>query len=325
MTYSEPTRDAATLLLRLSSRRIVVTGAGGFIGSTLLRFLSPYATDVRAVLGAPGDTVWQPPCHHQAYFADILDGPRLTELMQGADVVVHAAGSPSVRDSFDEPGKCAAVHVLGTVAVMQACRAAQVQRIVYLSSAEVYGRPSCNPVREDCPIRPLSPYGAAKASAETFVRTMALKDEMQCCILRPFSVYGPRQSQGSLVASILSQSMQGENIWLNDLKPVRDYCYVQDVAEAIAIGCVADLEDCTCNIGSGRGTDVNQLAEMILHLQRIEIPIRQKNGSDRPEGTEIYELIADIGSAATVLGWKPRTSLIAGLRETITWSQQRGS
>jgi len=317
--------DADTLLHRLSGKRVVVTGAGGFIGSALLRFLAPYATDVRALLGAPGDPVWEPPCHSQTYFADIRDGPKLIELMQGADVVVHAAGSPSVRASFDEPGKCAAVHVLGTVTVMEACRAAQVRRIVYLSSAEVYGRPSCNPVREDCPIRPLSPYGVAKAAAETFVRTMALRAQMKCCILRPFSVFGPRQSPGSLVATILSQSMQGEGIWLNDLKPVRDYCYVQDAAEAIAFGCVADVDDCTCNIGSGRGTNVQQLAEMILNLQSIELPIRQKDSSDRPEGTEIYELIADVGRAAMVLGWQPRTSLAAGLRETIAWTQQRGS
>jgi len=325
MTCSERAGDGANLLLRLSGKRILVTGAGGFIGSNFLHLLSPYATEVRAILGAPGDTVWHPPSRVQTCFADILDTPRLTELMQGADVVVHAAGPPSVRDSFDEPGKCAAVHVLGTVAVMQACRAAQVRRIVYLSSAEVYGRPPCNPVREDCPIRPLSPYGAAKASAEMFVRTMALEGQMECCILRPFSVFGPRQSPGSLVATILSQSMQGEGIWLNDLKPVRDYCYVQDVAEAIAIGSVADLEDCTCNIGSGQGIDVQHLAEMILRLQSIEVPVQQKKSSDRPQGREIYELIADIGRAATLLGWKPRTSLNAGLEETITWSQQRGS
>ena len=318
-------RETDALLRRLCGKCVVVTGAGGFIGFAALSVLAPYAAELRALLGAPGDPVWKPPIHIQTHLADIRDRVKLLELMRGADVVVHAAGPPSVRTSFREPGECAAVHVLGTIAVMEACRTAQVQRVVYISSAEVYGQPDFRPVWEECAIRPLSPYGAAKAAAEVFVRTMAQQANIECCVLRLFSVFGPRQSPCSVIATILSQSGRAEGLWLNDLKPIRDYCYVQDVAEAIALACVAGVKDCTCNIGSGQGTSVEQLAELILSLQAKQVPIRQKASGERPQGTEIYELVADVGRAASILGWQPRTPLAAGLRETIAWTQQRGS
>jgi nucleoside-diphosphate-sugar epimerase len=310
---------------RLSGKRIAVIGGGGFIGSATVRLLASHGTEIRAVVGAPGDPVWELPDDVQTCFADMGDRAKLIEFLRGVEIVVHAAGSPSVRASFEDPGGCAAVHVSGTISVMEACRSAQVRRVVYVSSAEVYGCPDANPVEEDCAVRPLSPYGAAKAAAEMFVRTMAQQAKLTYCVLRPFSVYGPRQSPESLTATILSQSANSEGVWLHDLKPVRDYCYVDDVAEAIARAGIAEMVDCTCNVGSGQGMGVLEWAEMILRLQSLELPVRQTGGSDRPDCSNIYELVADVRRAATVLGWRPRTSLAAGLRETIAWTQQRGS
>jgi len=315
----------APLLRRLSGKRVFVTGGGGFIGSSLLELLASCATNVRTLLGAPGDRVCDPPAQIEAHFGDLRDAAKLVELMQEVDVAVHAAGPPSVRASFEQPDKYAAVHVMGTVALMQACRTAGVRRIVYVSSAEVYGQPACNPVCEDSAMRPLSPYGAAKSAAEMFVQTLAAEANIEHCILRLFSVFGPRQSSASVIATILSQSSQAQEVCLHNLKPVRDYCYVRDIAEAIALACVAEANDCTCNIGSGRGTSVQELADTILSLQKANLPIRQEARSDRPARTEIYELVANIEKAGTLLGWQPRTALADGLRETIAWHRQHGS
>ncbi len=325
MDFSECEDKTDRLLRQLSGKCIAVTGAGGFIGSTLLQRLVPYSVKIRALLGTPGDPVWDPPQLCEAHFADISDLAKLVDLMRGAEVVVHAAGSPSVHASFLDPTQCVAVHTLGTVTVIEACQKAGVRRLIYLSSAEVYGAPSSNPVSEEFPIQPLSPYGAAKAAAEMFVRTMAAQSDLECCILRPFSVYGPRQSSASLIATILSQAKQDECVWLSDLKPVRDYCYVQDVVEAIALACAADVNGGTFNIGSGEGTSVKEIAELILRLQNIDIPIRQKAHPDRPPATEIYQLVADIGKAKSALGWQPRTSLADGLGETMAWMKRRDS
>jgi nucleoside-diphosphate-sugar epimerase len=325
MASSQFGNNTERLVQELSNKSIFVAGAGGFIGSSLLELLTSLAADVRALLGAPGETVWDPPPQTKAFFGDLRDTAGLAELMQGADIAIHAAGPPSVRASFEQPKKCAGVHVLGTIALMQACQAAGVRRVVYISSAEVYGCPACNPVCEDAPMEPISPYGAAKSAAEMFVRILAAQAKMEYCILRPFSVFGPRQSSGSVIATILSQSPQGQAVHLNDLSPVRDYCYVRDVAEAIALACVADVSECTCNIGSGIGTSVQELAETILSLHNASVPIRKKVRSDRPEGTEIYELVANIEKARGLLGWQPRTPLATGLRETIAWARQHAS
>ena len=316
--------DISSKLRTLSGKTILVTGAGGFIGSAITDLLASFSVKVRALLGAPGERVWEPCQPVETCRADIRDLAKLCEFAGGADIVVHAAGPPSVRSSFEFPADCASIHTVGTVTLLEACRRSGVSRVVYLSSAEVYGRPSTNPVEESHPVRPLSPYGAAKAAAEIFVKTMASSSKIEHLILRPFSVFGPRQSPDSLIATILRQAKRDGCVWLSDLKPMRDYCYVQDLVEAIALACTVNGEGCVFNIGSGEGTSVEEIAKFILRLREIDIPIRQKPHSERPPDAEVYRLVADARKAKAVLGWEPRTSLADGLMETIAWMKQSG-
>lgn len=317
-------RDIDSALRTLSGKTILVTGAGGFIGSAVTDLLASLSVKVRALLGAPDERVWEPCQPVESFRADIRDLAKLCEFARGAHIVVHAAGPPSVRSSFEFPADCASIHTVGTVTVMEACRRGGVSRIVYLSSAEVYGQPSTNPVKEDCPVRPLSPYGATKAAAEIFIRTMASASKIEHLILRPFSVFGPRQSPDSLIGNILRQAKPDGCVWLNDLRPTRDYCYVQDLVEAIALACTVKGEECVFNIGSGEGTSVEEIAKLILRLLETDIPIRQKTHSELPQHAEIYRLVADARKAKAVLGWKARTSLADGLEETIAWMKRNG-
>jgi nucleoside-diphosphate-sugar epimerase len=308
----------------MKGKTVLVTGAGGFIGSAVVDFLLSCSAQVRALLGSPGECVREVSSAAETYRADIREYAKVSQCVRGADIVVHLAGPPSVRMSFDTPAEYAAIHSLGTATILEACQKEGVTRFVYLSSAEVYGRPVANPVAEDDRIRPLSPYGAAKAGAEIFVRTMAAVSRMEAVILRPFSVYGPRLSSASLVASILRQLKQDDSIWLSDLAPVRDYCYICDLAEAIALACTANADGCTLNVGSGVGTSVEEIARLILRLTGKEIEVRQKPTPERWPGAEIYELIADPRRSSAVLGWRARTRLEDGLRETILWMNQSG-
>jgi UDP-glucose 4-epimerase len=152
-----------------------------------------------------------------------------------ADAVIHLAGPPSVAASFDLPAEYARIHVGGTATVLDACRRLRIRRLVYLSSAEVYGQPQTNPVREDHPLEARSPYAAAKIGAEKFIESFAYSFALQSVILRPFSVYGAGLCSQSLIGAILHQARHGDSVRLATLAPIRDYCHVKDVATAILL------------------------------------------------------------------------------------------
>jgi nucleoside-diphosphate-sugar epimerase len=195
-----------------------------------------------------------------------------------------------------------------------------IRRFVYISSAEVYGRPQACPVKEDHRLEARSPYAAAKIAAENLVETLCRAHQINTSILRPFSVYGPGQSRRSLLATIMRQIAIVDNdvIRLQNLSPVRDYCYVDDVAQAIVLA--AGLETTglmVCNIGTSIGTSVSELAREVLRIVGRNLDVVEAVGRQRPPDSEIYSLIANRRAAADSLGWSPRIALREGLVKTI--------
>src|ERR1051325_1653976 len=297
-------------LQTVEDKTILVTGGGGFIGSEVVDLLVNRGAKVRTVVGAPGDKVRAPPAQVASIRADITDSAVIAEFTAGADVVIHLAGPASVAASFESAIEYSRVHVGGTTALLDVCRRVNVPRFIYLSSAEVYGRPHTIPVREDFPLQARSPYAAAKISAEQFVEAFAHGFGIEAIVLRPFSVYGPGSPSDSLIGTILRQAKQDDAIVLRDLKPIRDYCYVADVAEAIVCSCTAQLPDfCTANIGTGIGTSVAELAHLILQILGRSIPVIESSKNKRPGSSEIYNLIADPSQAQAILGWVPKITL----------------
>ncbi|MFY9708978.1 MAG: NAD-dependent epimerase/dehydratase family protein, partial [Candidatus Cybelea sp.] len=236
---------------------VAVTGAGGFIGAHACRYLSTRGYQVRGLLGPPD---WRKAGGEDLAYAacfDIIDVGLLIELFLGIDTIVHMAGPPSVRSSFDEPARFARTHVEGTAAVLEAARKSGVKRVVYISSAEVYQRSMADRVIENHPLEARSPYGAAKIGAEQMVRAFSCAYGLEAVILRPFSTYGPGMSVHSLVARVVSQLHESGPLRVADLRPVRDYCFVEDVARAIERAIVAPTRGVeVLNIGSGIGTSV---------------------------------------------------------------------
>jgi nucleoside-diphosphate-sugar epimerase len=302
----------------LTGRKIAVTGAGGFIGSSIVRLLVERGACVRALLGAPGQSSHTPPDGVVSLRADILDAEVLLELVRGCDTVIHAAGPPSVAASFESPVEYARVHVTGTCAVAVACRKSEVGLLIYLSSAEVYGQPEADRVCESHPIRPRSPYGAAKAGAEHFVSAVSQSGACNCIILRPFSVYGPRMSSRSVMAAIVRQARLGGPVILKDLKPVRDYCYVTDLAAVVMAACMAPVKGLhILNAGTGHGISVGELADLILDELKLKLPVIESDEEKRPAGTDILRLIADPSRARALLGWSAGVSLRQGIQHVI--------
>ena len=301
-----------------SHQTVVVTGAGGFIGRAVVDAFLRRDWAVRALVGAPGQQVGELPDNVELFRAEITDATAVTALVDGADAVVHLAGQASVRASFDAPSDYSNVHVSGTATVLEACRRNKVKRLVYISSAEVYGRPQSTPVGEDHPLQARSPYAAAKIGAERFVESFVYAFQMEAIVLRPFSIYGPGLASQSLIGTILEQSRNGDRVELRDLKPVRDYCYVGDIADAIACSVAVPIDRLHyINLGSGQGTNVAQLARLILELIGRDMPVCEITTNRRPGKSEIYELICDPQLAHTVLGWCTTTTLKSGLENTI--------
>jgi len=294
-----------------------VTGAGGFIGSHVTDALNASGIAVRGFLGPQSPALYSGgPAMAFSSHADIVDSGALDELLEGTHTVIHAAGPSSVAESFAHAGEYMRVHALGTTALLEACVRAGARRIVHISSAEVYGNQVPPVVSESAPLNATSPYGAAKIAAEQVVRAFAISGRVEAIVLRLFSVYGPRMSPHGVVSDVLRQASPRATIRVRDPRPVRDFCFVDDVAGAVVAACKADVNGfAVANIGSGVGTSVAGLVRVCAELTGASgIEAR---GEKRPAGTDVDRLIASTDVARSVLGWAATTSLRDGLRQTL--------
>ena len=241
-----------------------------------------------------------------------------SSLVDGCDTVFHLAGPASVATSFDAPAEFVRAHVAGTATVLEASRRAGVSRVVHVSSAEVYGAPERNPVDESHRLQARSPYAAAKIGAEHLVESYRLAHEMRITMLRPFSVYGPRQSRGGVIADIVRQLLAGEVVGLVAPSVVRDFCFVDDLVEAMVSAASPAGLPGTFNVGTGAGVSIAALARAAAEAVGRDVIVRARD-ADRPRRAEIQELVADATRIRAALGWRPRTSLVEGLRRTIHW------
>lgn len=301
----------------LQKQSVGLVGANGFIGSAILRALLHRGIAPQALCG-PIESSRSLPVGVQFVTCDLADTDRLESWVSGLEVVIHAAGPPSVQRSFEMAEEYARVHVEGTAALLRACRMSKVNRLVYISSAEVYGRPEANPVAETHRLQARSPYAAAKIGAEKMIEAHVESFGLRAVILRPFSIYGPHSSSDSLLSRVVSTANSG-CIRVRDLRPVRDYCYVADLATAVLQACCIPEEKLRIiNIGSGEGTSVADFVKLVLRSLGLNIPIVEDRLDSRPGQSEIFELVADITTAHDVLGWLPATDLQEGLRLTLS-------
>jgi NAD dependent epimerase/dehydratase len=308
------------------SRKVLVTGAGGFIGSHLCESLLELEAEVTAMIHYSGRSDWGnleflPPERKkelQVVGGNIEDCDFVSRQVRGKDVVFHLAALIAIPYSYLAPRSYVRTNVEGTLNVLEAARAMGVSRVVHTSTSETYGTAQYTPIDEKHMLQGQSPYSASKIAADKMAESYSRSFALPVTTIRPFNTFGPRQSGRAIIPTIISQALTKDVINLGSLDPVRDLNFVKDVV--LGFLRVAESEAAlgqVVNIGSGRGITVGDLALLILKLLKCEKPLVQDQARLRPPDSEVYTLICDNRKALELTGWKPFHSLEEGLTATI--------
>ena len=312
----------------ISGKRVLVTGAGGFIGSNLVELLVAEGAQVRAYVHYNSRNDW---AHLEELPADVRDAIDVVageiqdpfsvrRAMEGRDVVFHLAALIGIPYSYVAPQSYVATNVTGTLNVLEAGRDLGVERIVHTSTSETYGTAIYTPIDERHPLQGQSPYSASKIGADKLAESYARSFETPVVTLRPFNTFGPRQSLRAVIPTIISQALAGDTIRLGSRTPVRDFTFVEDTARAfLAAGTAPEAVGRTLNAGNGKGITIGELADLLLELLGSDAQIVEEDDRVRPEASEVFELIADASQLRELAGWTPQVSLRDGLARTATW------
>jgi UDP-glucose 4-epimerase len=299
--------------------RFLVTGGAGFLGAALSNRLAHDGHQVRVIddLSAGDPTRLD----ERVLFTrgDVADRPKLWTLLQDVDCVYHLAARVLVSESILYPREYNDVNVGGTVSVMEAMRDAGVRRVVFTSSGAVYGEQAHQPVREDQPPNPQSPYAVSKLAAEYYVRTIGALWGIETVVLRIFNAYGPGQnlppSHPPVVPRFLHQALRsGSLVIFGGGGQTRDFVYVDDVVEALAAAATAvDVDRRIVNVGSACATSINDLAELVAQVVGHEVEVLHSPA----ESGGVSDLCADLSTARRLLNYEPQVELSQGLRLTL--------
>jgi len=309
--------------------KVLVTGAGGFIGSHLTEELVRQGEDVRAFIrynsrderglleALPGELLSE----IEVVSGDLKDPDGVRKAVRGCEKVFHLGALIAIPYSYVHPFDFIQTNVEGTAHLLDAClEAGSIQRIVHTSTSEVYGTATYVPIDEKHPLQAQSPYAASKIAADKLVESYYLSFGLPVATLRPFNTYGPRQSLRAIIPTILSQVLGEKKVRLGNTRPRRDFLFVKDTVQGfIALGKCEGAIGKVVNIGTGRDVSIGDLVEKIFVLTGKGREIEVEERRIRPEKSEVMQLLSDTRQAQALFGWKPRYTLEEGLKETIEW------
>jgi NAD dependent epimerase/dehydratase len=314
----------------LERRRVLVTGAGGFIGSHLVEALVAQGATVRAFVhynsrndrGSLEQLPREVADEVEVIVGEVQDPFSVAGAVTGCELVFHLAALIGIPYSYLAPKSYVDTNVLGTLNMLEASLKAQVQRVVHTSTSETYGTAQYTPIDELHPLQGQSPYSASKIGADKIAESYFRSMDLAVTTLRPFNTFGPRQSLRAVIPTIIAQALHSATVKLGSLDPVRDFTYVTDTARAFIAAAIAEPAiGQTLNAGSGRGITIGELAELILRLTGSEAELVHEQQRVRPESSEVFELLCDSSRLRDLTGWQPEVTLEAGLEATIAWMQ----
>jgi NAD dependent epimerase/dehydratase len=311
--------------------RVLVTGAGGFIGTHLVDTLVERGAQVTALVRYNSRNDWG--MLEERYrngadgirviLGDVTDAGCVRKAVEGNEVVFHLAALIGIPYSYEAPESYARTNMLGTLNVLSASLSAGVERVVHTSTSEVYGTALYTPIDEAHPLQGQSPYSASKIAADKMAEAYFCSFDLPVVTLRPFNTYGPRQSARAVIPTIVTQALTSDIIQLGSLDPVRDFTYVSDTARAFVLAAERDgVVGKTLHTGSGIGISIGELAQRILLQVNPGARIISGGERVRPEKSEVMRLVCDSRRAWEELRWRPEVSLDEGLSRTIGWVRE---
>jgi NAD dependent epimerase/dehydratase len=310
-------------------KKVLVTGAGGFIGSHLTEYLVTKGATVRAMVhyNALGGWGWldNSPLkdHMEVVAGDICDRDSVSRAVSGQNVVFHLAALIAIPYSYQAPASYVRTNVEGSMNVMLAAQQHGVERVVHTSTSEVYGTARYAPIDEGHPLQGQSPYSASKIGADKIVESLHLSFGIPAVTVRPFNTFGPRQSTRAVIPTIITQLLTGNHVKLGSLHPTRDLNYVGNTVEGFVLAAEApDAIGQTINLGSGREISIGDLVQVIAKIIGINPTVESDDNRIRPGKSEVERLIADNTLAHKLLGWEPRLTLEEGLSQTVDWMRE---
>jgi NAD dependent epimerase/dehydratase len=305
-----------------SQDSVLVTGAGGFIGSHLVERLVERGFAVRALVhyNSRNDRGWLDVLRDDV--VSHVEVESVARAGSGVSTVFHLAALIAIPYSYVNPRAYFETNVLGTLNVAQLC-VGNDARMVHTSTSEVYGTAQVVPITEDHPLVGQSPYSASKIGADHLVQSYCRAYGLRATVLRPFNTYGPRQSARAVIPTIISQALAGDVIRLGSLTPTRDLTYVTDTAEGfIAVVANDPTIGRTLQLGTGSEVAVGDLVSEVGAILGRDLRVEQEESRRRPEGSEVMRLVSDHSRVTELTGWVPTVPLRKGLERTVNWMRE---
>ena len=315
--------------MRLKGKRVLVTGADGFIGSHLVELLINEGATVRAFCYYNSFNSWgwldsfpkEILSKIDVFTGDVRDSNGVRTAMKDIDIVYHLAALIAIPYSYHSPEAYVDTNVKGTLNIVQAAKDLNIERVLVTSTSEVYGTAQYVPIDEKHPRQGQSPYSATKIGADCIAESFYRSFNLPLTIVRPFNTYGPRQSARAIIPTIITQLLNGyETIQLGDLTPTRDLVFAKDTARGfLEISLCDKLIGHDVNIATKNEISIGDLAQELINQINPNAKIAQDTDRIRPEKSEVFRLFGDNSKLLEYTNWKPETTLKEGLKETIEW------
>ena len=312
----------------MKDKRVLVTGAGGFIASHLVERLIAEGARVRAFVrynsrGDLGLLRMLPPealSQLDIVAGDLRDVEAVRESVKDIDTVFHLGALIAIPYSYVHPREVVETNVMGTLNVLMAAREFGTQRVIHTSTSEVYGTARYVPIDESHPLQGQSPYSASKIGADRIAESFYRSFNVPVVTIRPFNTYGPRQSARAVIPTIISQALTRDEVKLGSLEPSRDFTFVADTVDGfLRVASADDVLGEEINLGNDNTIRIGDLAEKIFGMIGRTPRLVTDSQRIRPGKSEVLKLWASNKKAKELIGWEPRVSLDEGLRRTVEW------
>ena len=313
------------------AKQVLVTGAGGFIGSHLVETLLARGAKVRGFVrytsrqdpGMLRQLSTEDFSKIELIAGDLRDEQAVRQAVKDCQIVFHLGALISIPYSYRHPVEVASTNFMGTLNILTACLDSGVERLVHTSTSEVYGTARRVPIAESHPLQGQSPYSASKIGADKLAESFFCAYDLPVVTVRPFNTFGPRQSARAVIPTIITQALVNDTLKLGNLAATRDFTYVADTVDGFIRAAEAQgVEGQLFNLGTGAEISIGELAGQIIRMLHRPVEIRMDSERLRPDASEVQRLLSDNSSAAQRLDWRPAHTLEQGLEHTIAWIRE---